>query len=107
VIAEAAAPGGWAETLMGKVRDPWFLFGMTGQVVFAARFVVQWLVSEREKRVVIPVAFWWLSITGGVVTLAYAIHLPDPVFIIAQSGGLLMYIRNLVIHHRSAGAPRA
>ena len=96
----------WLERVIEKV-DPWFVIGMVGQFVFAARFVVQWLASEREKRVVIPVAFWWLSITGGLVTLAYAVHRADPVFMIAQAGGLLMYLRNLAIHRRSEGAAAA
>ncbi len=95
----AAAP--WLEGVLDKVRDPWFVIGMVGQLVFAGRFVVQWIASEREKRVVIPVAFWWLSITGGLVTLAYAVKRQDPVFMIAQAGGLVMYFRNLVIHSRS------
>ena len=95
---------GWLERVVEKAKDPWFLVGMTGQFTFAARFVVQWLASEREKKVVIPVAFWWLSITGGVVTLAYAVRQEDPVFMIAQATGLAMYFRNLVIHGRSAKA---
>ncbi len=98
----AAEPAvGWLEAVLARVRDPWFVIGMGGQFVFAARFVVQWLASEREKRVVIPVAFWWLSITGASITLVYAIRNRDPVFIISQAGGLAMYVRNLAIHHRS------
>ena len=103
-MIEPLLAAGWLDRVTEKAKDPWFLVGILGQFTFAARFVVQWLVSEREKKVVIPVAFWWLSITGGVVTLAYAVHQEDPVFIIAQGTGLVMYFRNLVIHRRAARA---
>ena len=99
------ASSAWLQGILEKVNDPWFVIGMAGQMIFVARFVVQWLATEREKRVVIPVAFWWLSITGASITLAYAVHRQDPVFLLAQAGGLCMYTRNLVIHHRSAPAP--
>ncbi len=95
-----AAEGGWLDGVLAKI-DLWFVIGMVGQFVFAGRFIVQWISSEREKKVVIPVAFWWLSITGGIITFAYAAHREDPVFMLAQAGGLLMYLRNLVIHRRS------
>jgi lipid-A-disaccharide synthase-like uncharacterized protein len=97
----ALAAGGWWEGVLAKMGGAWFVVGMAGQCIFAARFVVQWLATEREKRVVIPVAFWWISIAGATITLAYAAHREDPVFLIAQAGGLVMYVRNLVIHHRS------
>jgi lipid-A-disaccharide synthase-like uncharacterized protein len=80
---------------------------MAGQVVFAARFVVQWLASERRGRVVIPVAFWWISILGAAITLVYALRERQPVFILAQAGGIAMYARNLVLHRRSSGAAPA
>jgi lipid-A-disaccharide synthase-like uncharacterized protein len=108
MTAALAAGGGWAANVLAKTGDPWFLFGMAGQCAFGARFVVQWIASERRKRVVVPVAFWWLSIAGGLVTLAYAVRIEDPVFLIAQTGGLAMYLRNLVLHRRSgAGAAAA
>jgi lipid-A-disaccharide synthase-like uncharacterized protein len=103
-MTDLLAAAGWGEGALAKVRDPWFVVGMAGQITFAARFLVQWLASEREKRVVIPVAFWWLSIAGGAVTLVYAVHIEDPVFMLAQAAGLAMYARNLVIHSRHAGA---
>ena len=68
---------------------------MTGQLLFTARFVVQWLKSEKEKKSVIPKAFWYFSISGGIVLLVYAIHKMDPVFIIGQASGLFIYLRNL------------
>jgi lipid-A-disaccharide synthase-like uncharacterized protein len=66
-----------------------------GQLLFSARFVVQWLKSEKEKKSVIPTAFWYFSISGGIVLLTYALHKQDPVFILGQSLGLFIYLRNV------------
>jgi lipid-A-disaccharide synthase-like uncharacterized protein len=66
-----------------------------GQLLFSTRFVVQWLKSEKEKRSVIPTAFWYFSISGGIVLLTYALHKQDPVFILGQSLGLFIYMRNV------------
>jgi lipid-A-disaccharide synthase-like uncharacterized protein len=73
----------------------WIAIGFTGQALFTARFFVQWLQSERMRRSVFPVAFWYFSIAGGVVLLVYAIHRIDPVFIVGQAAGLFIYLRNL------------
>lgn len=73
----------------------WLAVGFVGQAVFASRFLVQWITSERQKRSVIPHAFWYLSIVGGATLLIYAIQLGDPVFIVGQAGGLFIYSRNL------------
>jgi lipid-A-disaccharide synthase-like uncharacterized protein len=73
----------------------WKSIGLLGQVVFGSRFFVQWIASERMKRSVIPLAFWHLSLTGGVLTFVYAIYIQEPVFIIAQLGGIIIYSRNL------------
>ena len=81
----------------------WLALGFIGQAMFSARFLVQWIASERKRASVVPTAFWWLSLAGGVFLLAYAIHRRDPVFILGQSGGLLVYGRNLVLL-RAAGA---
>jgi lipid-A-disaccharide synthase-like uncharacterized protein len=75
----------------------WVIFGLLGQAAFSARFIVQWIVSEKKKESVIPVAFWYLSLVGGVVLLVYAIHQRDPVFIIGQGSGVVVYLRNLVL----------
>jgi lipid-A-disaccharide synthase-like uncharacterized protein len=75
----------------------WFVVGMIGQGIFGSRFLVQWLASERRKRSVIPIAFWYLSIAGSIVLLSYAIHRRDPVFIMGECGGIIIYIRNLVL----------
>lgn len=70
-------------------------FGLTGQLLFAARFVVQWLSSERGKRSVIPRSFWYFSLGGSLMLLVYAIYKQDMVFTIGQSSGLFIYVRNL------------
>jgi lipid-A-disaccharide synthase-like uncharacterized protein len=73
----------------------WLAIGFTGQACFFMRFFVQWISSEREKRSVIPVAFWYFSLGGATILLAYAIHRQDPVFIVGQSTGFFIYLRNL------------
>ena len=76
----------------------WYVLGFAGQVMFSSRFLVQWIASERSRRVVIPEAFWYLSLIGGVALLTYAIHRRDPVFAIGQGAGLVVYLRNLMLH---------
>ncbi len=73
----------------------WLAVGFMGQALFSARFLVQWISSEKQKKSVIPVAFWYFSLGGGVTLLSYAIFRLDPVFIHRQAGGLLVYSRNL------------
>lgn len=75
-------------------------FGFLGQAFFSARFIVQWLVSEAKGRSVIPLAFWYFSIAGGLVLLTYAILRHDPVFTVGQAAGLVVYVRNLVLISR-------
>ena len=75
----------------------WLAVGLLGQACFFSRFLVQWIVSEREKRSVVPPVFWFLSIGGAVILGLYAIHRRDPVFILGQSVGLLVYSRNLYL----------
>lgn len=75
--------------------DLWVIIGFVGQFMFTMRFVSQWWASEKEQKSVIPVSFWFFSIAGGAIVLAYAIHKQDPVFIIGQGAGLLIYFRNL------------
>lgn len=73
----------------------WVTVGFLGQAMFGSRFLVQWLYSEKHKESLIPNAFWFLSIGGGVTLLSYAIWREDPVFIMGQAFGLLVYARNL------------
>ena len=76
------------------------VIGFGGQTLFAARFIIQWLSSENAGRSVIPVAFWYFSISGGLVLLTYAIWRQDPVIIAGQSVGILIYARNLYFINR-------
>lgn len=80
--------------------DLWLIVGLLGQLLFSLRFFVQWLASEREKKSIIPVSFWYFSIGGSFLLLAYAIKRQDPVFILGQSLGFIVYIRNLVLIDR-------
>ncbi len=80
----------------------WLIVGFVGQAFFTSRFLVQWLVSERLKKSVIPLAFWYFSILGGATLLSYAIYRRDPVFILGQSTGLVIYLRNLYFIRREA-----
>lgn len=73
----------------------WVCIGLFGQLLFMGRFLVQWIASERARKSVVPVLFWYFSIGGGVILLAYAIYRRDPVFILGQSMGLFIYLRNL------------
>jgi lipid-A-disaccharide synthase-like uncharacterized protein len=79
----------------------WLAVGFAGQMLFSARFLVQWLYSERRRRSVIPIAFWYLSLAGGATLFAYALHIRDPVFVLGQSLGVLIYARNLYFIHRA------
>jgi len=79
----------------------WIMVGFAGQVMFFSRFLVQWIVSERHKKSVVPKAFWYLSLAGGLLILAYSIKIKDPVFILGQSCGVIVYVRNLVLLNRS------
>ena len=85
----------------------WLVVGFSGQALFSARFLWQWFNSERAGRSVIPVGFWYLSIGGGVTLLAYALYRLDPVFILGQSFGLVVYLRNLQLLHRENEIARA
>jgi lipid-A-disaccharide synthase-like uncharacterized protein len=78
----------------------WLALGFAGQALFSARFLVQWVSSERHKRSVIPLAFWYFSLAGGATLFAYALHIGDPVFILGQSMGVLIYSRNLYFIHK-------
>lgn len=94
-VFQLLAIDGWTEFW-------WVVLGLTAQLAFTARFIVQWLASERAGKSYVPVAFWYLSITGGTMLLAYAIYRQDIVFILGQAMGLVVYVRNLVLIHREA-----
>ena len=77
--------------------DPWLVIGFSAQGLFTLRFLVQWIASERQKKSVIPRVFWYFSVGGGGLLLVYAIHRRDPVFILGQATGLVVYIRNIML----------
>lgn len=85
----------------------WIAFGLAGQAVFCGRFLLQWLYSERQRRSVMPLGFWYASIVGSVLLLVFAVHERDPVFILGYCGGLLIYLRNLQLRRHEASADRA
>jgi lipid-A-disaccharide synthase-like uncharacterized protein len=86
--------------LLGIDWSVWKVIGWLGNGVFFARFFVQWYVTEKKKRVVVPTAFWWLSLVGSLLLLAYSLHKRDSVFICAYAIAWIPYIRNLIIHRR-------
>lgn len=84
----------------------WIAVGFAGQFLFTMRFLVQWVHSERHRRSLIPTAFWYFSLAGGVVLLSYALWRGDPVFIVGQTAGVFIYLRNLVFIRRERRAMR-
>ena len=80
----------------------WLVVGFLGQATFTARFVVQWIASEKKRDSVVPVAFWWLSLLGGLALLSYAISRRDPVIVVGQAMGLFVYVRNLMLVAKAA-----
>lgn len=78
----------------------WIILGFVGQAFFFMRFLIQWIVSEKRGESTIPIAFWYCSIGGSIILLSYAIHRQDPVFILGQSTGSIIYIRNLILISR-------
>jgi len=89
--------------ILDAIPKGWLLLGFLGQAMFSGRFIVQWIASERKRASVVPTAFWWLSIAGGALLLGYALHRGDPVFIVGQTAGLAVYVRNLVLIRRGKG----
>src|SRR5436309_11599242 len=82
----------------------WKVIGWLGNATFFSRFFVQWYATEKKKRVVVPTAFWWLSLIGSLLLLIYSLRKRDSVFIFAYAFTWIPYIRNLVIHQRDAAA---
>lgn len=84
----------------------WVVLGMIGQLMFTMRFVIQWIASERAKKSVMPTAFWFFSIAGSLILLIYSIYRRDPVFILGQSFGMIVYFRNiaLIIKHKKSSS---
>ncbi len=83
----------------------WIAFGLLGQAFFFSRFLVQWLASEKAGESVFPMAFWYLSLSGGMLLLIYAVYRQDPVFILGQSTGAFIYLRNLHLRRMKDQVP--
>lgn len=81
--------------------DFWLIFGITAQLLFTARFVVQWIVSERLGKSVLPIAFWFLSMGGGVMLLIYGLVRREPIIIMGQALAVFIYMRNLMLIFRN------
>lgn len=82
----------------------WLAIGFFGQALFFGRWVIQWIASERKSESQVPIAFWYMSLIGGLITLAYAIYRNDPVFISGQGIGTFVYLRNLALISRASRA---
>lgn len=80
----------------------WLFIGLLGQALFSARWILQWLVTERSRRSTVPVTFWYLSLLGGLLVLAYGLHRMDPVILIGQFG-VIIYARNVFFIRREQG----
>lgn len=78
----------------------WIIFGFVGQAAFFMRFLVQWIISEKKGESTVPVSFWYFSLVGGIILFIYAIQRKDPVFMLGQGGGLVIYVRNLFLIKR-------
>jgi lipid-A-disaccharide synthase-like uncharacterized protein len=100
--------GGYLHTVFVANLDVLVIIGFLGQALFTARFLVQWIASERAGRSVVPVAFWFFSLGGGLILFAYALYRGDPVFIVGQGMGTFIYMRNLMLiaKERSAAVRR-
>jgi len=100
VLAQTAAERGswWPESWFGRF---WVMFGLAAQATFTARFLVQWVASERRGKSYVPVAFWYLSLAGGLMLLSYAAFWKrDLVVMLGQTTGIVVYVRNLMLLHR-------
>ncbi len=106
LIDIAGAVGGYLHDVFVGNADWGVIIGYIAQFLFAMRFVVQWIATERAGKVVVPTAFWVFSIGGGIMLLGYALYRKDPVFIIGQAFGVFVYLRNLqyVIRGKGEGA---
>ena len=80
----------------------WIILGLFAQFLFFMRFFVQWIVSEKKRQSTIPISFWYFSIAGSILLLIYSIHRKDIVFILGQSVGSFIYMRNLILIYRKA-----
>lgn len=96
LIDLSQAVGSYLHDVFVTNIDGWVVLGFVAQGLFTMRFAVQWIASERAGRSVVPMAFWWFSISGGLLLLVYALYRRDPVFIAGQGLGLFIYLRNVM-----------
>jgi lipid-A-disaccharide synthase-like uncharacterized protein len=94
------------QEFLNPLMHPIGLFGLVGQCAFFSRFFVQWIASEKKGESIVPIAFWYLSLIGGIMLLTYAVWQRDPVITLGQSVGLLVYVRNLTLIYRSRALRR-
>lgn len=87
--------------IINYLKDPWVVFGFFAQFIFFLRFILQWYLSEKYQKIIIPKLFWYLSIFGAILILIYSIHRKDPVFIVAGFLQIIIFSRSLVIHNNS------
>jgi lipid-A-disaccharide synthase-like uncharacterized protein len=104
LVSLSQAVGDYLQNVFFLQLNWWVLLGYAGQSLFAMRFLVQWVASERVGRSVIPVAFWFFSIGGGTLLFGYALYIRDPVFILGQGFGLFVYLRNVYFVFRERKA---
>ncbi len=90
ILLNVSGPAGFA----------WVAIGLLGQVLFTGRMLVQWLVSERHRRSVVPTAFWWMSLSGATMLLVYFVWRKEPIGVLGQATGWFIYVRNLWMIHR-------
>jgi lipid-A-disaccharide synthase-like uncharacterized protein len=96
--------GGFGEEIR-QIGLWWLVFGLIGQFAFTSRFIVQWIISERKGKSVMPIFFWYLSLVGATILLVYFIKRRDPVGMIGQSVGWLVYVRNIMLARREPNKP--
>lgn len=104
LLQSRRASSGWLATLLNissPVGIAWVLLGLGGQLLFTGRMLVQWISSEKHRRSVVPVSFWWMSLIGATMLLAYFIWRRDIVGVLGQATGWLIYIRNLILIRKS------
>ena len=106
LVSLSRAVGDYLQNVFVMQLNWWILLGYAGQALFAMRFIVQWIASEKVGRSVIPVAFWFFSIGGGALLFIYALYIRDPVFIIGQGLGLFVYLRNVYFIFRERNLPK-
>jgi lipid-A-disaccharide synthase-like uncharacterized protein len=107
LVSLSQAVGDYLQNVFVIRFNAWLLLGYVGQSLFAMRFIVQWIASEKVGRSVIPVAFWFFSIGGGALLFVYALYIRDPVFIIGQGLGLFVYLRNVYFISRERTLAKA